>query len=218
MIQRFCKGYLDRKDVQAQRDADQTEHEAYSNSTIEGISKKLGLYSEKDPTISSLLERGPTRFQRPKKIIRMHGGHEIGIYDGEWAINDFSNASLFRREMRHGFGIFTAYPSGSYYEGQWVSDMKNGMGRMIEPDGTVYDGAWKDNQQNGQGKMILTNGTFFEGTFVNGKKHGPGKFFWDDTSTFVGNFIMDKMEGHGVYKWADGTGYDGEWSGNLMHG
>ena len=66
--------------------------------------------------------------------------------------------------------------------------------------------------------MILTNGTFFEGTFVNGKKHGPGTFFWDDTSTFVGNFIMDKMECHGVYKWADGTGYDGEWSGNLMHG
>ena len=85
MIQRFCKGYLDRKDVQAQRDAEQTTHEAYSNSTIEGISKKLGIYNEKDPTVTSFLERGPTRLHRPKKVIRMHGGNEIGIYEGEWA-------------------------------------------------------------------------------------------------------------------------------------
>ena len=32
------------------------------------------------------------------------------------------------------------YASGSYYEGQWVGDKKNGMGRIIEPDGSIYEG------------------------------------------------------------------------------
>ena len=48
--------------------------------------------------------------------------------------------------MRHGYGKFTAYPAASYYEGQWIADKKNGLGRMIEPDGSVYEGNWTDNQ------------------------------------------------------------------------
>ena len=131
---------MHRKDAKAYRDAEETEHEAYFNTIIEEIIEKLGEYNERDPEIKSLLKSGPKRFQRHKKLIRMSDGTEVGIYEGQWAENDFSDEYLLRREMRHGFGVFMGYTSGSYYVGQWVCDKKNGLGRMIEPDGSIYEG------------------------------------------------------------------------------
>ena len=135
-----------RKDVQAEKDAIENEDEVYNNSTINGISNKLGSYNKRDSKVEAYLERGPKRIYRPKRTIRVYGEYDIGIYEGEWAQNDFSNPELYRREMRHGFGKFTAYPAASFYEGQWIADKKNGLGRMIETDGSVYEGEWNDNQ------------------------------------------------------------------------
>ena len=73
---------MDRKDAQAYRDAEETEHEAYFNTIIEEIIEKLGEYNERDPEIKSLLKTGPRRYQRMKKLIRMSDGTEVGIYEG----------------------------------------------------------------------------------------------------------------------------------------
>ena len=44
--------------------------------------------------------------------------------------------------MRHGVGTFIESPSGDFYEGQWLYDKMNGLGRMIDSDGSVYEGMW----------------------------------------------------------------------------
>lgn len=42
-------------------------------------------------------------------------------------------------------------------------------------NGSFYEGKWKDNMRNGYGKMISTSGKIYEGNFVNNKKEGKGK-------------------------------------------
>ena len=45
--------------------------------------------------------------------------------------------------QRHHYGIMIN-PTGERYEGEWVSGVRNGKGRMEYFEGCVYDGYWKD--------------------------------------------------------------------------
>ena len=85
---------------------------------------------------------------RPKKVLE-EAGKEIGIYAGMWAQNDPRLSFVARREMRHGTGTFIAFPSGAFYEGQWMYDRMHGMGRLIESSGSCYEGSWINNQRTG---------------------------------------------------------------------
>ena len=73
LIQRFCKGYLVRKDIQAEKDAEATQDAVYHNETIKGISKRLGPFNQEDSKVKAYLEQGPMRIDRTKRMIRVYG-------------------------------------------------------------------------------------------------------------------------------------------------
>ena len=84
----------------------------------------------------------------------MEAGVELGVYAGEWVFNaSLERTSIPRREIRHGRGTFISFPTGAFYEGQWLFDKMHGQGRLIKPDGSVYEGKWEADSQTGFGKM-----------------------------------------------------------------
>lgn len=40
---------------------------------------------------------------------------------------------------------------GSYYEGEWSSNNKNGSGIYILADSSIYEGEWRNNLPHGKG-------------------------------------------------------------------
>mmetsp|Transcript_26089 Transcript_26089/g.79302 ORF Transcript_26089/g.79302 Transcript_26089/m.79302 type:complete len:944 (+) Transcript_26089:1-2832(+) len=65
------------------------------------------------------------------------------------------------------------------YEGEWMADEREGLGRYIgapEPHGRgeTYDGLWKKGLPHGHGKCVYPDGDAYEGEWVEGKRHGGG--------------------------------------------
>ena len=90
------------------------------------------------------------------------------------------------------FGRATKGPltlkNGATYTGQWLGNMRDGIGTQLWPDGSQYDGEWRNDKANGQGKLVHADGDIYEGQWVN-----------------------DKAEGMGTYSHANGAYYEGEW-------
>jgi len=43
------------------------------------------------------------------------------------------------------------YIDGSYYIGEYESNLKNGQGKFHKPSSSFYEGEWKDDQRDGHG-------------------------------------------------------------------
>jgi hypothetical protein len=85
---------------------------------------------------------------------------------------------LYEGEMvesgRHGKGKFV-YPNGQVYVGGWISDNKEGEGRLLNDNGDkIYEGEWKDDKYNGYGQFFMRGVCRYEGNWENGKKNGEG--------------------------------------------
>lgn len=76
--------------------------------------------------------------------------------------------------------------NGATYTGQWLNNMRDGIGTQLWPDGSRYEGQWKNDKANGQGKLVHADGDIYEGQWVN-----------------------DKAEGMGTYSHANGAYYEG---------
>ena len=109
-------------------------------------------------------------------------------YDGDW-----------ENGMMNGFGKYSCYDEEkdaytSFYEGDFVNDMKEGVGMMHFPDGSVYNGQWQANVRCGDGIIVFPNGKIFHG-------------LWQ----------QDKML-RGVLSLKNGDKYDGEFVDGLFDG
>eukprot|EP00756_Hemistasia_phaeocysticola_P054553 Hpha_TRINITY_DN30464_c0_g1::TRINITY_DN30464_c0_g1_i1::g.167975::m.167975 len=123
------------------------------------------------------------------------------------------------------FSVLT-YPEGDYYEGDWRSGMRHGLGTLRTAGGYRYRGEWKDDYTSGKGEEEFTHqevvrsscyhnlrpsregvilyqphelGTSYryQGGMKNGKRHGEGKIFYENGDVFVGYFKDGKRHGVG---------------------
>jgi len=44
------------------------------------------------------------------------------------------------------------YTDGSVYEGEWLRDLRHGMGCLTLRDETTYQGQWQDDKLHGTGR------------------------------------------------------------------
>lgn len=146
----------------------------------------------------------------------------------------------YNRGMKEGKGKLESFDSGTWYDGDWHRDAKNGRGTELLANGTRYEGDFSNNQQTGRGHIWFAGGNEYEGDVTNGqcdgrghfkwrdgrdyvggwslgKMHGKGKFRYADGKDYEGDYVMDKKQGYGVYKW-DGKVYEGQWLAGKMHG
>ena len=71
---------------------------------------------------------------------------ENGYYEGQFVMN-----------QRHGQGKYV-WNSGDYYNGEWVSSMKDGYGRLFSKvENQIYEGHFKNNKKHGEGKIIVAS-------------------------------------------------------------
>ncbi|XP_038618729.1 radial spoke head 10 homolog B2-like [Tachyglossus aculeatus] len=156
--------------------------------------------------------------------------------------------------LRHGFGLFRCGPQPisymgqwcqgkrhgkgsmfynqygtSWYEGEWVNNIKKGWGVRCYRSGNIYEGQWENNVRHGEGKMRwLTTNEEYTGQWVNGIQNGHGTHTWflkrilvsqyPLRNEYVGNFVNGSRHGHGKFCYASGAVYDGEWVCNKKHG
>jgi hypothetical protein len=142
--------------------------------------------------------------------------------------------------LAHGFGI-QRLPDGSKYIGDFDSNLKSGIGKLISPTSSlVYKGQFLKNLFNGYGELYysLPQSPKYKGYFFSGLFHGQGSLFntkgnlvykglWDSSyrngfgkefyqngAKFEGEFLLGVKEGNGVYYYSNGLKYyEGEWKG-----
>ncbi|XP_060548844.1 radial spoke head 10 homolog B2-like [Pantherophis guttatus] len=131
---------------------------------------------------------------------------------------------------RHGKGtIYYNEAGSSWYEGDFVNNVKSGWGVRRYKSGNIYEGQWERDLRHGEGRMRwLTSNQEYTGMWVNGIQHGQGTHTWylkriagsqyPLRNEYVGDFVNGDRHGHGKFFFASGAMYDGEWVLNKKHG
>ena len=58
------------------------------------------------------------------------------------------------------------------YVGQWVDNLKHGIGKQNYIGQGEYTGYWEAGEKHGEGVMKYINGDIYSGKWANGKKEG----------------------------------------------
>ncbi|XP_062944363.1 radial spoke head 10 homolog B [Cynocephalus volans] len=131
---------------------------------------------------------------------------------------------------RHGKGsIYYNHEGTSWYEGDWVYNIKKGWGIRCYKSGNIYEGQWEDNMRHGEGRMRwLSTSEEYTGQWEWGIQNGFGTHTWflkripysqyPLRNEYVGEFVNGCRHGHGKFYYASGAMYDGEWISNKKHG
>ncbi|GCC28060.1 hypothetical protein chiPu_0006486 [Chiloscyllium punctatum] len=140
-------------------------------------------------------------------------------YTGDW-----------HQAKRHGKGtVYFNQEGSSWYQGDWVNNVREGWGTRRYKSGNVYEGEWKGFQRHGEGTMswISTNEEY-TGQWQNGLQNGFGTHTWflkrvpgsqyPQRNQYVGEFVMGARQGQGKFFYANGAVYSGEWVANKKHG
>eukprot|EP00944_MAST-04C_sp_MAST-4C-sp1_P000450 g450.t1 len=97
--------------------------------------------------------------------------------------------------------------NGSYFEGEWARDLRNGPGYLKLEDGTEYEGTWKANRMEGRGVIKYPDGGRYEGNIRLGKKDGRGKYIFPSGAEYEGRFRDDKIDGMGTLRMEGGISF-----------
>ncbi|XP_067318431.1 radial spoke head 10 homolog B2 [Anolis sagrei] len=131
---------------------------------------------------------------------------------------------------RHGKGtIYYNKEGSSWYEGDFVYNVKSGWGIRCYKSGNIYEGQWERDMRHGSGRMRwLTTNQEYTGKWVDGIQHGFGTHTWylkripgsqyPLRNEYVGDFVNGDRHGCGKFFFASGAMYDGEWVYNKKHG
>ena len=65
--------------------------------------------------------------------------------------------------MKHGKGKWrsTRGPQANIYEGDYINDMKEGVGEFTWISGNIYKGEYKSDERDGYGEMYWTDGSHY---------------------------------------------------------
>ena len=120
------------------------------------------------------------------------------IYVGEW-----------KKNKKHGYGVFDDKHLGEVYYGMWKEDLKHGNGAVVTIDGTYYEASFLNDQLNGPGLLMLTDGTRYEGELgPGGVLAGKGQLTLPNGDTLEGMFNGhpgDSLKFNGSFKKGSGN-------------
>lgn len=103
--------------------------------------------------------------------------------------------------------IINSQPS-YHYEGEFLLNKKEGMGKETNDDGEVYDGEFSNGKRNGKGNLTNKELTY-QGEFENGQFNGEGSCNWKDGRAYMGEWSEGFKHGRGEFLWPDGRIYKG---------
>lgn len=111
------------------------------------------------------------------------------------------------------------FANGDAYYGEYVADLKHGVGMYIFANGSAFLGEYCEGKRQGQGVLMFPDGSCYEGAFVNDKFEGAGRYTYADGSVYIGQWRAGKKDGKGIY-WYPGfeSCLRGEWKDGYAHG
>ena len=104
-----------------------------------------------------------------------------------------------------------------FYEGSFINDRPDGLGKATYSSGTTYDGEWQEGFPHGQGVCNYQVGSKYDGVWTKGKRHGPGQLTFPTGSYYKGDFLNGRFNGRGEYYSKDtGMMYVGWWDNGFV--
>ncbi|GAB1290450.1 Radial spoke head 10 homolog B [Apodemus speciosus] len=128
----------------------------------------------------------------------------------------------------HG-SIYYNQEGTSWYEGDWVYNIKKGWGIRCYKSGNIYEGQWENNMRHGEGRMRwLTTNEEYTGHWEKGIQNGFGTHTWflkripnsqyPLRNEYIGAFVNGFRHGQGKFYYASGAVYEGDWVSNKKQG
>ncbi|MCB9251388.1 MAG: hypothetical protein H6605_02920 [Flavobacteriales bacterium] len=133
------------------------------------------------------------------------GDFKYGYFWGKGELNvkgryTYSGDMVMSRRQGTGTCKYTL-PSGELYEGRWLEDQMNGLGKYSVGKNFYYYGHMENNLFNGHGKVVTQEG-WMEGSFKDGLPHGNIKQYIKKDNVYLeGKWINGKKEGR--FKFTD---------------
>ncbi|XP_030067882.1 radial spoke head 10 homolog B [Microcaecilia unicolor] len=154
--------------------------------------------------------------------------HGFGMY--KCGTQPVSYVGQWFCSIRHGKGTIYFNEEGtSWYEGDWVNNIRSGWGVRCYASGNIFEGQWENNARHGEGRMRwLTSNEEYTGQWINGVQNGYGIHTWflkrihgsqyPLRNEYTGYFINGARYGRGKFVYSSGAMYEGEWFNNKKHG
>ena len=119
-------------------------------------------------------------------------------YEGEW-----------KEDKRNGYGTMY-YSDGRIYRGYWLNSKRHGKGRMDfaandSCNRTYYDGDWIEGVRQGIGTMKWNNGNKYSGSWKNGSRYGQGVYYYNDGAYMKAYWGENGEQGEAIYYFKDGS-------------
>lgn len=156
----------------------------------------------------------------------------IGTYDGEFVRDEQCGHGEFRGvdgshytgrwrgNCRTGAGVFYDAPTDTTYEGIFLYDRLQGVGKSAHGGRQeAYEGCWLDGLKQGHGTHTFANGDSVRGVWHRGvPQDGTVTYHHADGGHYLGDWKDGHREGRGTQTYEDGSVYEGHWVDNNRHG
>lgn len=132
--------------------------------------------------------------------------------DGEDSMADSENSQTTNRSC-------ILLPNGDEYEGGVRNGLMNGLGVLSHVDGRVYKGEFIDDMKHGMGITCFPGGNKHIGEYADGFMSGRGTFLFANGQKYVGSFRLDQFHGEGVLTLHGGNHFHGKFfNGSKLAG
>ncbi len=157
--------------------------------------ERLALQAEEEAR-NAVPKSGNSRFEFPNGA----------VYEGEWVVQWVAGpaGNSVPKKVRQGKGMYIH--NGEVYEGDFVQDRIEGVGKYRFASGNVYEGELVNGQFNGRGSYHWTNGASYSGEWQCNRMHGRGVFLTSGGERFQGLFHNNRFQndsGHGIEPQSD---------------
>ena len=125
----------------------------------------------------------------------------------------------YRRDRRHGYGVYVWANSGHTFEGEWVGGLPH-YGVKSAPE-YVYEGEWLGGKPHGSGRTDFGRGVWGARVVAFAVRSAPpakSPTALLAGDCYLGSYAAGARHGRGVYRWHDGGEFHGEWHFGVPHG
>lgn len=136
-----------------------------------------------------------------KNILINNKYHKVISYEGEWYYN---NRCGYGEIILQGINV-----SRVMIKGNFVDNVLNGNGKMIDSKGNTYEGEFKDNMFSGNGVYYEKKSGTYSGTWLNGKRHGRFVYVANNDNTSIVQFWQNNKQCSNIKRLRDNDNDDG---------
>lgn len=176
-------------------------HNSNNNSSIQMTPKYTDTVQKFDSDLSKVVYKKVNLkdgyYEGPILNNKFHGIGKIvtekEVFEGE-----------FKNGLKDGFGELRNSMDGKLiHKGNYINDLKNGLGIEFYEDNSVYSGSFKNNLKHGNGKLELSYEKKYIGEFNDNKIEGFGTFIFSPNKICQGYWKNNEIEGFCIFQRED---------------